>query len=85
MTAKEKSTNYRRFVERHGSDAVFELEALDPADLQSIVTEAIEAVIDSGLYNDEVDAEAHDAAFLDGVRNTVHDALSDMDWEEDDE
>ncbi len=85
MTAKEKSTNYRRFVEQHGSNAVFELEALDPVDLQSIVTEAIESVLDSDLYNAEVDAEADDAVFLDGVRNTTHDALRDMQWEGDEE
>ncbi|MBC8352202.1 MAG: ParB N-terminal domain-containing protein [Planctomycetes bacterium] len=82
MTAKTTSVNYDRFVEQHGDDTVFELEALDPSDLQTILTEAIESVIDIDLYNAEVEAEANDAAFLDGVRNTVHEALKSMDWEQ---
>lgn len=83
MTAKTTSVNYDRFVEQHGDDVVFELEALSPTTLQTILTEAIESVIDIDLYNAEVDAEAEDAAFLDGVRNTVHDALKQMNWEQD--
>jgi hypothetical protein len=80
MTAKATSSNYDRFVDQHGEN-VFELEALDPDALQGIVREAIDSVIDIDAYNSEVSAEATDAAFLDGVRNTVHDALRDMDWE----
>ena len=49
--------------------------------LQAILREAIDSVIDVEAYNAEVSAEASDAAFLDGVRNTVHHALRDMDWE----
>lgn len=65
---------------RHGSDDVFELEALEPATLQQILTEAIESVIDQDFYNREVEAESNDAAFLDGVRTTVHEALKQMNW-----
>ena len=83
MTAKMTSVNYDRFVEQHGDDTVFELEALSPTTLQEILTDAIESVIDTDLYNAEVDAEAKDAAFLDGVRNTVHEALKLMNWEDD--
>ncbi|WP_197532423.1 ParB/RepB/Spo0J family partition protein [Symmachiella macrocystis] len=82
MTAKATSTNYDRFVDQYG-DSVFELEALDPDDLQTILTTAIELVIDIDAYNHEVAEEEKDAAFLDGVRNTVHVALQQMNWESD--
>jgi len=72
-----------RFVAEHGDDAVSELEALEPTTLQQILTESIESVINTDLYNAEVDAEAKDAAFLDGIRNTVHEALKQMNWEQD--
>jgi hypothetical protein len=81
MTAKKSSVNYDRFVAEHGNDAVFELEALEPESLQHILTEAIESVIDTDRYNSEVEAEANDAAFLDGLRKTVHEALKQMNWE----
>lgn len=83
MTAKTGSVNYDRFVEQHGSDDVFELEALEPDRLQDILTEAITSVIDIDRYNAEVEAEAQDAVFLDGVRATVHEALREMKWEAD--
>lgn len=82
MTAKESSVNYQRFIDEHGSDDVFELEALEPAALQQILTEAIESVIDEGFYNGEVEAESDDAARLDGVRATVHEALKPTNWEQ---
>ena len=80
MTAKRDANGYDRFVDQYG-DTVFELEALDPNDLQTILTKAIESVIDVGVYNHEVAAEENDAAFLDGVRNTLHDAMRGMGWE----
>jgi hypothetical protein len=82
MTAKVTSSNYDRFVDQYG-ETVFELEALEPDTLQGILREAIDSVIDVDAYNSEVSAEASDAAFLDGVRKTVHVALRDMDWEGD--
>lgn len=82
MTAKKDANGYDRFVDQYG-DTVFELEALDPDDLQSIVTDAIHAVLELDLYNSDVEAEAEDAAFLDSLRATVHEGLQDMDWEGD--
>ena len=80
LSAKPTSTNYDRFVDKHG-ETVFELEALEPDTLQEIVRDAIDSVIDTDLYNEEVDQEAEDAAFLDGARNTVQ-ALRTMRWED---
>lgn len=82
MTAKESSRHHDRFVAQHGKD-VFEVEALDPDRLQQILLDAIDSVIDVDAFNAEVDAETQDAAFLDGVRATVHEALARMNWDDD--
>jgi hypothetical protein len=81
MKAKTTSANYKRFVREHGNDNAYELEALEPATLQTILTEAIESVINIDRYNYEVYRESEDAAFLDGLRQTVHVALKQMNLE----
>lgn len=75
MQAKETSANYKRFVRKHGED-VFELEALEPEDLQSILQETIDSVIDIEAFNHEIDQEKQDAAFLEGTRRTVQRVLA---------
>lgn len=77
MKAKESSSRYKGFIDKHGDD-VFELEALQPEELQQIVREAIEATIDRDAYSAEIEAEAQDAGFLDGVRGKLLDALKDI-------
>jgi hypothetical protein len=77
MEAKEKSSRYRKFVNRHGR-SVFELEALPPETLQRILREAIDTVLDLQLYNSEIARERSDAAYLAGVRKTVLDALQSL-------
>jgi hypothetical protein len=79
MSAKECSTNYNRFVDRHGED-VFELEAIRPAQLQELLNDAIKAVMDMNMYNAELDAEKNDAQLLSGVRETVFEAIKDIDF-----
>ena len=73
--AKKGSTNYRRFSERYG-DEVWELEAIDPETLQTILTEAVDAVIDAEAFNQELDQEPRDAAELAGVRAIVLESLN---------
>lgn len=77
MKAKHGSAQYEKFSALHG-DSVFEVEALDPKDLQDILSETIDSVIDRELFNRELDAEKRDAAFLQTVRVTVKDALRDV-------
>ncbi len=67
MEAKKTSSNYSKFVARYGQN-VFELEAIQPAELQRLLREAINSVIDLDAFNREIDAEKRDAAFLEGVR-----------------
>jgi len=42
MVAKETSSNYDRFFERHAGTVVHELDALTPAQLQTVLTQAID-------------------------------------------
>ena len=79
--AKTTSSRYRGFAAKHG-DAVHELEALDPEQLQQIVRQTIEAVIDRDALDHEIEAEGEDARFLAGVRRRVHEDLKGIDLEE---
>lgn len=73
--AKTGDPNYKRFVEKYGTD-VYELEAVSPSDLQSMLSKVIDSVIDVDAFNTELEAEKLDATFLQGVRNQVTDAVS---------
>lgn len=81
MSAKDTSSNYARFVERHGDD-VFELEALEPSDLEEILTDAIDAVLDLDAFNRELEQEKQDAAFLEAKRTAIFDFLRQAGLEE---
>jgi hypothetical protein len=70
MKAKETSSRYQKFTDRHGDD-VFEMEAVPPERLQGLLRDAIDSVLDVDAYNAEIDAEKQDAAQLDGIRRRV--------------
>ena len=74
LKAKESSSNFAKFARQYGTNA-YELEALEPETLQLIVREAIEGVLDTRLYNAELDAERADAAELVGKRKAVMEVL----------
>lgn len=73
--AKQGSANYQRFVKRHGTDDVYELEAVPPTTLQAFLAEALDSVIDVDLFNAEVEAEAADAAFIENTRRRAMAAI----------
>jgi len=77
MKAKSGSATYKRFTQEHGDD-VFELEALEPEALQTVLAETIDAVIDTDAFNHELDQEKQDAAFLDKTRRRVHRELGEI-------
>ncbi len=70
MLAKETSTNYAKFVAKHGSN-VFELEAIPPRTLQGLVRDAIDAVIDRELFNKELAQEKADALQIEKLRRSL--------------
>ncbi len=80
--AKKKSTRYKGFVERYGKK-VYELEALTPEQLQHILSESIDSVIDTELFNTELETEKSDAAYLQAVRDRVCENCIDWLTEED--
>jgi hypothetical protein len=81
MDAKPGSSNYDKFVQAYGTDA-YELEALPPEKLKDLLRETIDSVIDIDAFNHQVDAEARDAAYLDGVRTRVHQLLAGLDLDD---
>jgi hypothetical protein len=82
MAAKQSSANYDRFVERYAGTVVRELDALTPAQLQEILTEAIDSVVDVEAFNAEVDREKEDSVWLNGVRRAVYEAIQSLSVEE---
>jgi hypothetical protein len=75
MKAKKTSANYSKFAAKHGDNA-YELEALNPADLQKVLREAIEGIIDRDLLDREIAAEKMDAAELEATRRRVQSLLA---------
>jgi hypothetical protein len=75
--AKETSARYKGFVKRFGKK-VYELESITPGQLQHILSEAIDSVIDTELFNTELKAERSDAAYLQVVRERIYDNVLDL-------
>ncbi len=74
-SAKTGSANYKKFIERHGSDRVYELEALHPAQLEQVIKEAIESVLDHNLFNEEIRQEERDEMEIAKYRKAVIDFM----------
>jgi len=70
LKAKKGSANYKKFVREYG-EYVWELEALEPEDLQTIVRDAINKVIDAEAFNHEISAEKTDWLQLEALRRTL--------------
>jgi hypothetical protein len=74
MEAKQTSTNYNKFVSKHGKN-VFELEAVGPQKLQEILTAAIESLLEVNLFNQEVEQEKKEFRHLAKYRKKVVEAM----------
>lgn len=74
FSAKKDSSRYEAFAKRYG-DAVYELEAVQPEQLQQYLRETIEAVMDRDLFEQECAAEQEDSRILRAYRQQVLDAL----------
>jgi hypothetical protein len=71
MDAKESSPTYQAFVDRYGITDAYELEAMEPIDLELSLENAIEEVMDIDLYNQELKAEEKDSSEIIAVQNRV--------------
>lgn len=74
-TAKEKSSRRSEFVRKYGN-AVYELEAVPPVQLQEFLRSSIESVLDMEAYRTELAREGDDAAELKVIRNRARAALA---------
>ena len=70
-TAKTGSSRRKGFVERHGSDHVWELEAVPPGRLQEILRQHIEGVLDMDLFQQEKEREVRDAVAIEAARYAI--------------
>ncbi len=71
LDAKESSSNYAAFVEKHGRTDAYELEAVRPEVLQEWCDEAIRGVIDLEAYNHEVREQTGEAQAILAKRQAV--------------
>lgn len=71
LMAKTTSPNYRKFVERHGREDCYELEAGAPDVLQQWLDTAIRGVIDVEAYNHEIEQQKAEAAGILARRKAV--------------
>jgi len=53
--AKKSDPRFKTFVEKHGTDRVVELDALDPEDLEKIIVKEIVSYIDFEPWNREIE------------------------------
>ena len=75
IAAKKTSKHYERFVSKHGSDAVYELEAVPPVQLQGLLEDTLEQVIDLDRFNDEAEAEQDDQTEIENIRRRTVGAM----------
>jgi len=74
--AKESSSNHQWFVDRNGGDdSVYELEALNPADMLRDLDNVIRSVIDVELYNREVEIEKSESPYLETFGKRVKEVV----------
>ena len=77
MKAKPGSSRYKSFIKRFG-EFVFELEALNPADLETIIEQSIESLIDIEAFQREQDAEEQDAGKIEALRRAAVHAVGEI-------
>jgi ParB-like chromosome segregation protein Spo0J len=75
LLAKKTSSRAKGFTARHGKHA-YELEALEPAALQTLVRDAITAAIDMDRFRADEETEAGDAATIAAFRATAQKLLA---------
>jgi len=74
MEAKKSSPNYKKFIERHGTN-VAELDAAPVELLQEKLQTAIESSLDMELFSRELTQEKEDSAFVAAKRKIVIEAM----------
>jgi hypothetical protein len=78
MDAKESSPTYQAFIDRYGITDAYELEAMEPIDLELSLENAIEEVMDIDLYNQELEAEEKDSVEIIAVQKQTQEFLGSL-------
>lgn len=81
LPPKRKSVNYKKFLAEFGNKC-WELDALSPTQLQSVLRKAIDGVSNLDVLNAEIDQEKNDAAHLSAIKAAVAQALSGLSLDE---
>lgn len=74
---KDISTK-QAYLDKYGTTDAWELEAMEPGDLQDALIADIDNVLDIGAYNREVEQEDEDALAIQARKAMVMDFLKDM-------
>jgi Predicted transcriptional regulators len=69
--AKKDDKNTPGYIERYGTDHVWELEALHPTMLQKLIRDALESVLDHKMLSAEIERAKLDAVHIAATRETV--------------
>jgi hypothetical protein len=75
---KEKLTTKAAYVAKYGTTDAYELEAMEPEDLQEALTDDISSILDIEAYNQELEQEDKDAVTIQARRAVVMDYLRTM-------
>jgi len=78
VEAKPNAQGYKRFIQKYGKKA-WELEALEPKDLQQILRDSIDSIIDTKAFNYELHMEKTDARQLKAINQQVQEKLTECD------
>lgn len=81
LEAKKKSSRYDAFVAKYG-DKVYELEALSPTQLRTVLREAIDRAMDIDILNREIAAEKKDFMMLKAYREQIRGMISSVNLDE---
>ena len=73
--AKKGSRNYDKYLQNYQSDDVWELEALSPQQLQAILESKVNFVIDTELFNKEIENERKEVTELQEYRERAFKAI----------
>lgn len=77
LEAKASSSNYRKFVARHGRKDCYELDAVEPTVLQGWLDAAIRGIIDIEAFNHEVAKQTAEAQEILARRKVVLELMRD--------
>lgn len=75
LEAKETSSRFNSFVEKHNSTSVYELDALEPKDLQTVLENAILNEIDYDLFEKELAKSKEDYYEIEKKRTAIFEVL----------